>query len=154
MPIINKLRTAVRILQTRGLNGVITTTREKLTRASRPDESFIAFQALTACGVTGTMIDVGAHHGGSLAPLQMPAGGCWPLSRIQTTGQCLPNASGTTPRADKPAGPVRQARCGSGSLFQRGLHRRQRAFSFPAQPMKPAEKVQVTTLREFLKSQI
>lgn len=62
---------AVRILRDRGLWALWTAIKERWNRPSgspEPEESIIAFEALSASRVKGLMVDVGAHLGGSLAP--------------------------------------------------------------------------------------
>lgn len=68
MPLIKKLKTAANIFKTKGLKGVYSTLRAKLDRSFRPDETDMVFQLLHNPGQPGLMIDVGAHHGSSLAP--------------------------------------------------------------------------------------
>lgn len=64
---IKKLKTAYKILKTKGLKGVLSTLRAKLDRTFRPDETHMVFQLLNNTERSGLMIDVGAHHGSSLA---------------------------------------------------------------------------------------
>jgi FkbM family methyltransferase len=68
MSLIKKVKTAVRIFKTRGLKGVYDTFYAKLDRSFRPDETQMVYQILADPGRSGLMIDVGAHHGSSLAP--------------------------------------------------------------------------------------
>ena len=68
MSITRKAKTAIKILKTRGLAGVSQTTYAKLDRSYHPDETQIVFDLLKDSVPTGLMIDVGAHHGSSLAP--------------------------------------------------------------------------------------
>jgi FkbM family methyltransferase len=67
MTLIKKSKTALRILRTRGLKGVLDIIYTKLDRSFRPDESQMVFNLLVDSDPTGLMIDVGAHHGSSLA---------------------------------------------------------------------------------------
>ncbi len=68
MPIIKKIKTAGRVLKTRGMKGVVQIIRAKLDRSERPDEAQIVYNLLSATRQSGLMVDVGAHHGASLAP--------------------------------------------------------------------------------------
>jgi FkbM family methyltransferase len=68
MSIIAKTKTLIRILQTRGLKGLIQVIYAKFSRTHRPDEVDIVYRILQDSRRTGLMIDVGAHHGSSLAP--------------------------------------------------------------------------------------
>lgn len=68
MPLIKKIKTARNILKTKGLKGLFSTLRAKLDRSFRPDETHMVFQLLGNTQQSGLMIDVGAHHGSSLAP--------------------------------------------------------------------------------------
>jgi FkbM family methyltransferase len=67
MGLLKKLNTALDILRSRGVKGVFRTIKAKMT-PPQPDESLIAFKLLSSSTSRGLMIDVGAHHGGSLAP--------------------------------------------------------------------------------------
>lgn len=62
-----KFKTAFHILRISGARGVLKTIKAKFARP-RPDEAQIAFQLLSSMTNSGLMFDVGAHHGGSLAP--------------------------------------------------------------------------------------
>lgn len=64
---IKKVKTAVRVLKERGLKGVYDTVYAKLDRSFRPDETQMVYQILIDADRSGLMIDVGAHHGSSLA---------------------------------------------------------------------------------------
>jgi FkbM family methyltransferase len=68
MNLAKKVKTALVILKLKGINGVIKVLRSKMDRAYRPDETMIAYELLSKSTTQGLMIDVGAHHGGSLAP--------------------------------------------------------------------------------------
>jgi FkbM family methyltransferase len=68
MCLVKKIKTAFTILKIKGLKAVIKVLTSKLDRRYRPDESSIAFDVLSQAYPQGLMIDVGAHHGGSLAP--------------------------------------------------------------------------------------
>jgi FkbM family methyltransferase len=68
MPLIKKLKTARKILKTKGIIGLLSTLRTKLDRSFRPDETHMVFQLVKNIEQPGLMIDVGAHHGSSLAP--------------------------------------------------------------------------------------
>lgn len=68
MNLAKKIKTALVILKLKGVNGIIKVLRSKMDRAYRPDEAMIAYELLSKSNSTGLMIDVGAHHGGSLAP--------------------------------------------------------------------------------------
>ncbi|MFU8825990.1 MAG: FkbM family methyltransferase [Brevefilum sp.] len=68
MPLIKKLKTASNVLKTRGLKGVFSILKAKFDRSYRPDETQILFDLLKSANQSGLMIDVGAHHGSSLAP--------------------------------------------------------------------------------------
>jgi FkbM family methyltransferase len=68
MPITRKAKTAIKIFKTRGLAGIYHAIDEKFDRTYRPDETQIVFDLLKDSVSTGLMIDVGAHHGLSLAP--------------------------------------------------------------------------------------
>jgi FkbM family methyltransferase len=68
MSLTKKIKTALTILKLKGINGVIKVLRSKLDRTYRPDEAMIAYDLLSQNTTKGIMIDVGAHHGGSLAP--------------------------------------------------------------------------------------
>lgn len=68
MSIVKKFKTALRILNTKGLRGVYNTIQSKFDHSYRPDETDLVFQLLMAAEKAGVMIDVGAHHGSSLAP--------------------------------------------------------------------------------------
>lgn len=67
MLLIKKLKTASKILKTQGLKGMFSTLRAKIDRDFRPDETQLVFQLLNNNTQPGLMIDVGAHHGSSLA---------------------------------------------------------------------------------------
>lgn len=66
MRLLKKFKTAFHILKTNGVKGILKTIKTKLARP-RPDETQIAFQVLSSTVSSGVMIDVGAHHGSSLA---------------------------------------------------------------------------------------
>jgi FkbM family methyltransferase len=68
MSMTHKAKTAIKILKTRGLAGIYHAIYAKFDRAYRPDETLIVFDLLKESAPTGLMIDVGAHHGSSLAP--------------------------------------------------------------------------------------
>ncbi len=68
MALMKKLKTAQKILKTRGMNGLVMTLRLKLDRSFRPDETKIVYELINDRSHSGLMIDVGAHHGSSLAP--------------------------------------------------------------------------------------
>ena len=68
MSITKKTKTALRILEAKGLRGVYNTIQAKFDHSYRPDETDLVFQLLTGAEKAGVMIDVGAHHGSSLAP--------------------------------------------------------------------------------------
>lgn len=68
MTLIKKLKTALRVLRTKGLKGVFYVIYTKFNRSFRPDESQLVFNLLADADQPGLMIDVGAHHGSSLAP--------------------------------------------------------------------------------------
>lgn len=68
MSIISKSKTLIRILKTRGLMGFFQAINSKLDRSYRPDENEIVFHLLVNSDQPSLMIDVGAHHGSSLAP--------------------------------------------------------------------------------------
>jgi FkbM family methyltransferase len=68
MSFTHKAKTAIKIMKTRGLAGVSQTTYAKLDRSYHPDETRIVFDLLKDSLPIGLMIDVGAHHGSSLAP--------------------------------------------------------------------------------------
>ena len=68
MNLTKKVKTAFTILKLKGINGVIKVLRSKMDRTYRPDEAMIAYDLLSMNTTKGIMIDVGAHHGGSLAP--------------------------------------------------------------------------------------
>lgn len=74
MRFLKKISTAFAVLKTSGIKGIYQIIQAKLDWAYRPDEAHIIFQALTQDQDTGIMIDVGAHHGASLAPF---AGAAW-----------------------------------------------------------------------------
>lgn len=67
MTLIKKSKTALRILRTRGLKGVLDIIYTKFNHSFRPDESRMVFNLLADSNHAGLMIDVGAHHGSSLA---------------------------------------------------------------------------------------
>jgi FkbM family methyltransferase len=74
--IVNKLFRAVEVARTEGLRVFTKATVAevlKLTRISRPalsnpDEAYMVFQVMNKRNYKGTIIDVGAHFGGALAP--------------------------------------------------------------------------------------
>ena len=68
MTLKHKIKTAFTILKIQGLKAVIKVMTGKLDRRYRPDEAAIAFDVLAQVDHKGIMIDVGAHHGGALAP--------------------------------------------------------------------------------------
>lgn len=68
MALMKKLKTAQTILKTKGIPGIISTLRLKLDRSFRPDETKIVYDLIKNSSHPGLMIDVGAHHGSSLAP--------------------------------------------------------------------------------------
>jgi FkbM family methyltransferase len=68
MTLMKKLKTAQTILKTKGIPGLISTLRLKLDRSFRPDETKIVYDLIKNSSHPGLMIDVGAHHGSSLAP--------------------------------------------------------------------------------------
>jgi FkbM family methyltransferase len=65
-----KLRTAASVLETDGLAALVRRTAKRYlaARGRRPDESAIVFALFKNRQQGGTMIDVGAHFGSSLAP--------------------------------------------------------------------------------------
>jgi FkbM family methyltransferase len=68
MLLIKKLKTARNVFRTKGLKWVFSILKAKFDRSYRPDETQIVFELLTMAKQSGLMIDVGAHHGSSLAP--------------------------------------------------------------------------------------
>ncbi len=68
MSLKKKIKTAFTILKIQGLGAVMKVLTSKLDRHNRPDEAGIAFDILNQSDNKGIMIDVGAHHGGALAP--------------------------------------------------------------------------------------
>lgn len=68
MSLTNKIKTIINILKTRGLSGLFQTLHAKLNRSYRPDEADMVYHLLKDADKPGLMIDVGAHHGSSLAP--------------------------------------------------------------------------------------
>jgi FkbM family methyltransferase len=67
MSVAHKAKTALNILKTKGLAGVSQATYAKFGRSHHPDETRIVFDLLKDSVTIGLMIDVGAHHGSSLA---------------------------------------------------------------------------------------
>lgn len=68
MSLFSKLKTLTHVLTTRGVRGVYQVIAAKLDHSFRPDEALIIFDLLKNSPQPGLMIDVGAHHGSSLAP--------------------------------------------------------------------------------------
>lgn len=68
MSLFGKTKTAIKILKTRGLKGILQTIYTKFDRSFRPDETEMVYDLLKTSAKPGLMIDVGAHHGSSLAP--------------------------------------------------------------------------------------
>ena len=68
MPLIKKIKTAHKILKTKGLKGVYAVIRAKLDRSFQPDETQMVYRILADGIQSSLMIDVGAHHGSALAP--------------------------------------------------------------------------------------
>lgn len=68
MPHTHKFKTALHILQARGVKGVIQTVHSKMNHAYCPNETQILYQLLSENGQTGLMVDVGAAQGDSLSP--------------------------------------------------------------------------------------
>lgn len=68
MSITKKINTAYKIYRTQGIKGVLKIVANKLDRNYHPDEAQIVFNLLENEIENGLMLDVGAHHGLSLAP--------------------------------------------------------------------------------------
>ena len=64
----SKMHTFTKISAEKGLGDALLTARSRLLHPFAPDEAALVLCAFATLGQTGTMLDVGAHHGTSLLP--------------------------------------------------------------------------------------
>jgi FkbM family methyltransferase len=98
MSITSKIKTAIRILKSRGLTGIFQTIYAKFDRSFRPDETHMVFELLKDSTPTGLMIDVGAHHGSSLAPFVQQGWQVVAFEPDSNNRAVLSNAFGANPK--------------------------------------------------------
>lgn len=156
MALIKKLGTAVRILFTEGVGAFIRAFRQYLGArdgAYRPDESGIVFAALGADKVKGVMIDVGAHHGGALAPFARSGWQVYAFEPDSINREKLAANFGELPNV------VIDSRAVSDHLAEKAILYRSKestgisGLSSFHPSHQAGEEVEVTTLDEFLASQ-
>ncbi len=68
MRLIRKAKTGIKLLFTKGPKAFVAAFKNSISGSLNPDETLIAFNLLKADSQIGVMIDVGAHHGHTLAP--------------------------------------------------------------------------------------
>lgn len=64
----SKMQTFTKIRTEKGLGNALLTARSRILHPFAPDEAALVLCAFATLGQTGTMLDVGAHHGTSLLP--------------------------------------------------------------------------------------
>ena len=153
MSLTHKSKTAFTILKTQGVSGVVKVLKAKLDSAYRPDEAEIAFEVLSKTINKGIMIDVGAHHGGSLAPFAQAGWQVYAFEPHSGNRAILTNSFGNLPNIHIDDRAVSDHLEDEVTFYKSVESTGVSGLCAFLPSHKAAEKVSVTTLQRFLVEQ-
>jgi len=150
MSLTHKSKTAFTILKTQGVSGVVKVLKAKLDSAYRPDEAEIVFEVLSKTINKGIMIDVGAHHGGSLAPFAQAGWQVYAFEPDSGNRAILTNSFGNFPNVHIDDRAVSDHLEDEVTFYKSAESTGVSGLSAFLPSHRAAEKVSVTTLQRFL----
>lgn len=152
MSLRTKAKTAIRVYREKGPEGVWQVLQMKLDRRYHPDETAIAFSLLDGETQIGTMLDVGAHHGGSLALFARAGWQVFAFEPDPDNRKLLEDSFGNLPNVSVCPCAVSDQPCEHVMLYRSDESNGVSGLSAFLPTHQPCEEVAVTTLGVFMQN--